>query len=66
MKETLHQNGYLERFLFPQCSPSRKEKEDPRSCVTILYIYGVLEAVTVIHLCSSPHEALHEGGFSPI
>ena len=50
MKETLQQNGYLERFLSPQCSLSRKdrEKDDPRSCVTIPYIQGVSEAVTRI------------------
>ena len=37
--------------LSPQCSLSRKdieEKDDPRSCVTIPYIQGVLEAVTRI------------------
>ena len=51
MKETLHQNGYPECFLSPQCSPSRKdreEKDDPRSRVTIPYIQGVSEAVTRI------------------
>ena len=42
------QNSYPERFLSPQCSRSRKdreEKDDPRSCVTI---QGVSEAVTRI------------------
>ena len=50
MKETLQQNGYPECFLSPQCSPSRKdrEKDDPRSRVTIPYIQGVSEAVTNI------------------
>ena len=51
MKEILQQNGYPEHFLFPQCSPSRKdreEKDDPRSHVTIPYIQGVLKAVTRI------------------
>ena len=41
--------GDPECFLSPQCSPSskdREEKDDPRSCVTIPYIQGVLEAVT--------------------
>ena len=40
MKETL--------YLSPQCSPSRKnrEKNDPRSRVTIPYIQGISEAVT--------------------
>ena len=39
MKETLYQNGHTKRFLFPQRSPSRKdrEKDGPRSSVTILY-----------------------------
>ena len=48
MKETLHQNGYSECFLFPQHSPSRKDREndDPRSHVTTLYIQGISEAVT--------------------
>ena len=48
VKEILQQNGYPERFLSPQCSPSRKEKDDPRSRVTIPYIQGVSEAVTKI------------------
>ena len=48
MKETLQQNGYPECFLSPQCTPSRKEKDDPRSRVTIPYIQGVSEAVTKI------------------
>ena len=48
VKEILQQNGYPERFLSPQCSPSRKEKDDPRFRVTIPYIEGVLEAVTRI------------------
>ena len=50
MKETLQQNHYPEHFLSPQCSPSKKdrEKDDSRSCVTIPYIQGVLEAVTKI------------------
>ena len=52
MKETLQQNGYLKHFLLSQCSPSKKDKEkdDPKSRVTILipYIQGVSEAVTRI------------------
>ena len=42
----------------PQCSPSRKdrEKDDPRSHHKILYIQGVLEAVTRT-LILSLHEA---------
>ena len=50
MKETLHQNGYPERFLLSQHSPSRKneEKDDSRSWITILYIQSVSEAVTRI------------------
>ena len=51
MKETLHQNSYIEHFLFPQHSLPRKdgeEKDDPRSLITIPYIQGVLEAVTRI------------------
>ena len=51
MKETLQQNGYPECFLSPQCSPSRKdreEKDDPISRVTIPYIQGISEAVTRI------------------
>ena len=50
MKETLHQNGYPERFLLSQHSPFRKdeEKDDPRSCITIRYIQVVSEAVTRI------------------
>ena len=52
VKETLHQNGYPERFLLlSQHSPSRKdeeEKNDPRSHITISYIQGVSEAVTRI------------------
>ena len=53
VKEILHQNGYPECFLLSQRSPSRKdeeEKDDPRSCITILQIQGVLEAVTRILL----------------
>ena len=49
VKETLQQNGYPERFLSPQCSPSRKdreEKDDPRSHVTIPYIQGSLATQT--------------------
>ena len=49
VNETLRQNGYPERFLIPQCSPSRKDKDvDPGACVTIPYIQYVLEAVTRI------------------
>ena len=51
VKETLHQNGYPEHFLLSWCSPSKKdeeEKDNPRSCITIPYIQGVLEAVTKI------------------
>ena len=48
VKETLHQNGYPEHFLSPQCSPSRKDRDDPRSCITIPYIQGVSEVVTRI------------------
>ena len=50
MKETLHQNGCPEHFISPQCSPSRKDREedDRRSLVTIPYIQGVSEAVTRI------------------
>ena len=53
LEQNWKQNGYLERFLSSQCSPSRKdgeEKDDPRSRVTIPYIQGVLEAVTRILL----------------
>ena len=49
----IHQNGYPECFLLSQRSPSRKDKEDkddPRSCITILYIQGVSEAGTRILL----------------
>ena len=50
VKETLHQNGYPERFLLSQHSPSRKDeqKDDPRSHITTLYIHGISEAVTRI------------------
>ena len=52
VNETLRQNGYPECFLIPQCSLSRKDKEekdvDPGACVTIPYIQCVLEAVTRI------------------
>ena len=50
MKETLQQNGYPECFFSPQCSPSRKdreEKDDPAH-VIISYIQGVSEVVTRI------------------
>ena len=40
--------GYPEHFLLSQCSPSKKEKDDPRSRVTIPYIQGISEAVTRI------------------
>ena len=51
VKETFQQNGYPECFLSPQCSSSRKdreEKDDPRSRITIPYIQGVSEVVTRI------------------
>ena len=50
VKETLHQNGYPERFHLSQRSPSRKDEEedDSRSHITIPYIQGVSEAVTRI------------------
>ena len=52
MKETLHCNGYPERFFFRlechQSSKDTEDKDDPRSCVTIPYIQGVSEAVTRI------------------
>ena len=68
VKETLHQNGYPERFLSPQCSPSRKdreEKDDPRSHVTIPYIQGVLEAVTRILSDINIQVHMKVGEFSP-
>ena len=54
VKETLHQNGYPqypESFLFPQHSPSRKdreEKDDPRSRISSVPIPYIQEAVTRI------------------
>ena len=51
VKETLHQNGYPEYFLFPQRSPSRKDREekgDHRSHAIIPYIQGISKAVTKI------------------
>ena len=50
VKESLHQNGCPERFLSSQHSPPRKdrEKDDPRFCVTIPYVQGVLEVLTRI------------------
>ena len=68
MKETLHQNGYPEHFLSPQCSPSRKdreEKDDPRFRITIPYIQGILKAVTRILLDINVQVHRHLGEFSP-
>ena len=46
VKEALHQNGYPERFILPQCSPSRKTGDDFRSHVIIPYIQCLSETVT--------------------
>ena len=53
VKETLHQSGYPERFLIPQYSPSRKDKEkdDPKARVIIPYIQGISKGINVqVHM----------------
>ena len=69
VKETLQQNGYPKHFLLSQCSPSKKDKEkdDPRSHITIPYIQGVSEAVTRILSDINVQVYMKPlGGFSPI
>ena len=62
VKEILQQNGYPERFLSPQCSPSRKdreEKDDPRSHVTIPYIQAQYQKLKFTRATDIVYTTLH-------